>query len=140
MCYPRTFAQGGVGQRNIKGNHAGNALPLGASVPLFRAMMAAIEWLPRSDSARSARHLSTVQPHPEPHRKARKLNRYSDLEVRLVGLWDRNKTLIEMILIVLGTDHFVERHFLLALVEPVPLNGVPRHRECTGILNVNLHF
>ena len=45
-----------------------------------------------------------------------------------------------MILIVLGTDHFVERHLLLALVAPVTLNRVPWHRECTGILNVNLDF
>jgi hypothetical protein len=45
-----------------------------------------------------------------------------------------------MILIVLGTDHFVERHFLLTLVAPVTLNRVPRRRECTGILNVNLDF
>ena len=45
-----------------------------------------------------------------------------------------------MILIVLGTDHFVERHFLLTQVAPVTLNRVPRRRECTGILNVNLDF
>jgi hypothetical protein len=65
---------------------------------------------------------------------------YGRSEFRLVGLRDRNEALIEMILIVLGTDHFVERHFLLTLVAPVTLNRVPRHRECTGILNVNLDF
>ena len=45
-----------------------------------------------------------------------------------------------MILIVLGTDHFVKRHFLLTLVAPVTLSRIPRHRERTGILNVNLDF
>jgi hypothetical protein len=55
-------------------------------------------------------------------------------------MWDRNEALIEIVLVVLGTDHFVERHFLLTLVAPVPLNGVPRHRECTGVLNVNFDF
>ena len=63
---------------------------------------------------------------------------YGRSEFRLVGLRDRNEALIEMILIVLGTDHLVERHFLLTLVTSVTLNRVPRHRECTGILNVNL--
>jgi hypothetical protein len=45
-----------------------------------------------------------------------------------------------MILIVLGTDHFVERYFLLTLVAPVTLNRVPWRLECTGIINVNLDF
>jgi len=42
-----------------------------------------------------------------------------------------------VILIVLGTDHFVEWHFLLTLVAPVTLTRIPWHRECTGVLNVN---
>src|SRR6266481_10210164 len=62
------------------------------------------------------------------------------LEFHLVGLRNRNEALIEVILIVLGTDHFVEWHFLLTLVAPVTLNRVPRPRKCTGILNVNLDF
>jgi hypothetical protein len=45
-----------------------------------------------------------------------------------------------MILIVLGTDHFVERHFLLALVAPRTLSRVPRRCDCAGILNVKLDF
>jgi hypothetical protein len=45
-----------------------------------------------------------------------------------------------MILIVLGTDHFVERHFLLALAAPGTLRRIPRRCECAGILNVNLDF
>ena len=44
---------------------------------------------------------------------------------------------MEMVLIVLCTDHFVERHLFLTLVAPVTLNRVPWHRECTGILNAN---
>jgi hypothetical protein len=43
-----------------------------------------------------------------------------------------------MMLIVLGTDHFVERRFLLALVAPGTQNRVLRRSECAGILNVNL--
>jgi hypothetical protein len=71
---------------------------------------------------------------------AQKPFEYGRSEFRLVGLRDRNEALIEMILIVLGTDHFVERHFLLALVAPRALNRVPRRCECAGILNVNLDF
>jgi len=52
-------------------------------------------------------------------------------------LRNRNEALIEVILIVLGTDHFVEWHFLLTLVAPVTLTRIPWHRECTGVLNVN---
>src|SRR5215471_8468225 len=59
------------------------------------------------------------------------------LEFHLVGLRNRNETLIEVILIVLGADHFVEWHFLLTLVAPVTLTRIPWHRECTGVLNVN---
>jgi hypothetical protein len=59
------------------------------------------------------------------------------LEFYLVGLRNRNEALIEVILIVLGTDHFVERHFLPTLVAPVTLTRVPRHCECTGVLDVN---
>ena len=59
-------------------------------------------------------------------------------EFRLVGLRDRNEPLIEMILIVLGADHFVERHFRFALVATVTLSRVPWHGECAGILDVNL--
>jgi len=62
---------------------------------------------------------------------------YGRLEFRPVGLRNWNEALIEVILIVLRTDHFVEWHFLLALVAPVTLTRVPWHRECTGILNVN---
>jgi hypothetical protein len=68
---------------------------------------------------------------------------YRGSEICLVGLRDWNEALIEMILIVLGTDHFVEGDCLLTLitpVTPVTLSRVPRHRECTGILNVNLDF
>src|SRR5262245_42590201 len=62
------------------------------------------------------------------------------LEIRPVGLTDRNEALIEKILIVLGTEHSVERHLLLALVAPIPRNRVPRHRECAGVLDVDRDF
>jgi hypothetical protein len=71
---------------------------------------------------------------------AQKPFEYGRSEFRLVGLRDRNEALIEMILIVLGTDHFVERHFLLALVAPRTLSRVPRRCDCAGILNVKLDF
>ena len=41
------------------------------------------------------------------------------LEFHLVGLRNRNEALIEVILIVLGTDHFAEWHVLLTMVTPV---------------------
>jgi hypothetical protein len=59
------------------------------------------------------------------------------LEFHLVGVRNRNEAVIEVILNVLGADHFVEWHFLLALVAPVTLTRVPWHCECTGVLNVN---
>src|SRR3954465_4428252 len=61
-------------------------------------------------------------------------------EVCLCGLWDRKEALTEVILVVLGTDHFVERHFRLALGAPVTLSRIPGHRERAYILDVNLDF
>src|ERR1700730_3887770 len=58
-------------------------------------------------------------------------------EFHLVGLRNWNEALIEVILIVLGADHFVEWHFLPTLIAPVTLTRVPWHRECTGVLNMN---
>jgi hypothetical protein len=43
-------------------------------------------------------------------------------KIRLVVLRDRSEPLGEMVAVVLGADHFVERHFLRTLVGPVTLN------------------
>ena len=47
---------------------------------------------------------------------------------------------MEKILVVLGTEHFMERHFRLAAVDPVTRDRIPRHGKRAGILDVNLGF
>src|ERR1700687_129647 len=58
-------------------------------------------------------------------------------KIRLVGFRDRNESLIEMIVVVFGANHFVERNFAGALVALVTLNRVPRHCEGSGILDAD---
>src|SRR5215831_803097 len=58
-------------------------------------------------------------------------------EIRLAGLWDRKEALIEMIAIVLGTNHFMQRDFCRALVTPVALTCTPGHREGARVLHAD---
>jgi hypothetical protein len=61
-------------------------------------------------------------------------------EIRLAGLWDGEEALIEMIAIVLGTNHFMERDFCRTLVTPVALTCTPGHREGAGVLHADIDF
>src|SRR5215467_752196 len=58
-------------------------------------------------------------------------------EIRLACLWDGKEALIEMIAIVLGTNHFMKRDFCRALVTPVALTCTPGHREGARVLHAD---
>ena len=45
-----------------------------------------------------------------------------------------------MIAVVFRANHFVERNFRGAVVAPVALDRVPRHREDAGILDADIDF
>jgi hypothetical protein len=59
-------------------------------------------------------------------------------EIWRVRLWGRIQALIEVIPVVLGANHFVERDFRGTLVTPVTLNRVPCRRKGARILHPDI--
>jgi hypothetical protein len=45
-----------------------------------------------------------------------------------------------VIAVVLRANHFMKRDFCWAMVTPLTLNGVPRHREGAGVLDADIDF
>src|SRR5215471_2396556 len=90
-------------------------------------------------STKSGTSPTPNQPHAPAHRPAI-IAAIHRSEIRLVRLRDGIEALVEMIAIVLCANHFVEGHFRRAMVAPVALNRVPRHRKGPGVLDAHIDF
>jgi hypothetical protein len=60
-------------------------------------------------------------------------------EIRLIRLRDWIKPLMEIVFVVFGANHFMERHFGRPMVDSVTLNRAPRHRKVAGVFDPDIH-